>query len=95
MRQQLFLTTFLAISLGILLIGDASADGCGYCGHAGYYVPYTVQPKLIVRRPLVVLRPYFLPEYVPCGNGYVVNQGQYHTDAALIAQPRCFLAPAW
>jgi hypothetical protein len=37
-----------------------------------------------------------LSEYVPCGDGVVVNQGQYHTDAALIAKPRCFdgYAPA-
>jgi hypothetical protein len=95
MRQRFFLATLLAIGLAFLFIGNAAAGGCGYCGYAGYYVPYTVQPKLIVRRPLVVLRPYFLFEYVHCGNGYVVNQGQYHTDATLIARPRCFFAPAW
>jgi hypothetical protein len=32
----------------------------------------------------------YLSEYVPCGDGSLVNQGQYHTEAALIAKPRCF-----
>lgn len=95
MRQRFFLATLLAIGLAFPFIGKAVAGGCGYCGYTGYYVPYTVQPKLIVRRPVVVLKPYFLPEYVPCGYGYVVNQGQYHTEATLIARPRCFISPAW
>ena len=95
MRQRFFLVALLSIGLAFLFIGNAAAGSCGYCGYGTYYVPYTVQPNLIVRRPLVVLRPYFLLEYVPCGNGYVANQGQYHTDAALIAQPRCLFTPAW
>ena len=95
MCQRFFLTTLLAIGLAFMFIGIAAAGGCDNCGYAGYYVPYTVQPKLIVRRSRIVIQPYLLPEYVPCGNGYVANRGQYHTDATLIAQPRCLFAPAW
>ena len=95
MRKRFFQTALFAIGLALLFIGNADAGGCGYCGYTGYYVPYTVQQKLIVRRSVVVVQPYYLSEYVPCGNGYVVNQGQYHTKASLIAQPRCFYAPAW
>lgn len=95
MRQRYFLSTLLAIGLAFVFVGNAAAGGCGDCDYTRYYVPYTVQPRLIVRRSLVVQSPYVISEYVPCGRGYVVNQGQYHTDAALIARPRCFLAPVW
>jgi hypothetical protein len=93
MRRRFLLTALLAIGSAALFTGNAVAGGCGRCG---YYAPtavvfrYTVQPQLIVRHPVVVVEPYYLNEYVPCGNGYVVNQGQYHSDAALIAERRCF-----
>lgn len=101
MRHRILLSALLAIGAAALFTGNATAGGCGSCG---YYAPpvtviarYTVQPKLIVRRAFVVQQPYYLSEYVPCGNGYAVNQGQYHTEASLIAQPRCFhrYARAW
>ncbi len=92
MRQDHVLSALLAIGVAAVFAGSAAAGGCGNCGYTGYY---TVQPELIVRRPLVIRKPYVIPEYVPCGNGYVINQGQYHTDAALIARPRCLPAPAW
>jgi hypothetical protein len=85
MRQRFFLIALLAIGSALPFSGKAAATGC--CGYTGYYV---VQPELVVRRPFVVLNPYYLSEYVPCGDGNVVNQGQYHTNAALIAQPSCF-----
>ena len=82
--QRFFLIVLLAIGSALPFAGKAAAtDWLGYTG------PY-VQPDLIVRRPFVVLNPYYLSEYIPCGNGSVVNQGQYHTNAALIVQPRCF-----
>ena len=99
MRQRFFLIALLAIGLALPFTGKAAAADlpftrkaaavdCGICG--GYTDYYAVQPELVVRRPFVVLEPYYLSEYVPCGDGSVVNQGQYHTNAALIAQPRCF-----
>jgi hypothetical protein len=95
--QRFFLIVLLAIGSALPFTGKAAATGC--CGYTSYYapyVPYVVQPELFVQRPFVVLSPYYLSEYVPCGDGVVVNQGQYHTDAALIAKPRCFdgYAPA-
>jgi hypothetical protein len=93
--QRFFLIILLAIGSASPLTGKAAATGC--CGYTGYYVPYAVQPvPTVVIHPIVVPQPYYLTEYVPCGEGFVVNQGQYHTNAALIAQSPCFVgyAPA-
>ena len=91
MPKRLFMAALLAIGSALPFIGNAEAGCCGYCG---YYAPYAVQPEVIVSRTFVVLWPYYFNEYVPCGSGYVVNQGQYHTDAALIANPRCVYGQA-
>lgn len=85
MRQRFLFIAVLAMGLALSFTGKAAA-GCGTCYHVDYYE----QPVLVVRRPAVVLAPQYVTEYIPCGNGYVVNQGQYHTRAATIAQPRCF-----
>ena len=91
MRQRFFLIALLAIGLALPFTGKAAATGCcGYTGWPDYYVSYAVQPVPVVIRPIVVPQPYYLSEYVPCGDGSVVNQGQYHTEAPLIAKPRCF-----
>jgi hypothetical protein len=94
MRQRFFLIALLAIGLALPFTGNALAADCGNCGYTGHYVPYAVQPVPVVIRPIVVPQPYYLSEYVPCGDGFVVNQGQYHTDAAVIAQPSCFVGYA-
>ena len=83
--QRFSLIVLLAIGSALPFTGKAAATGC--CGYTSYYV---VQPEPVVIRPIVVPQPYYLSEYVPCGDGSVVNQGQYHTEAALIAKPRCF-----
>ena len=83
--QRFSLIVLLAIGSALPFTGTAAATGC--CGYTSYYV---VQPEPVVIRPIVVPQPYYLSEYVPCGDGSVVNQGQYHTEAALIAKPRCF-----
>jgi hypothetical protein len=88
MRQRFLLIALLAIGSALPFIGNARAGDCGNCGHVAYY-GYVAQPKLVVRHPPVILYPYYISEYIPCGNGYVVNQGQYHTKAPLIAEPRC------
>jgi hypothetical protein len=80
-RQRFLLIALLPVGLALSMTGKASA-GCRTCNYAGYYE----QPVLIVRRPVVVLT----PQYIPCGDGLVVNQGQYHTEASLIPRPRCF-----
>ena len=93
MRERLFLIALFAIGSALPFTGNALAADCGNCGYTGHYVPYVpyvVQPEVVVIRPIVVPQPYYISEYVPCGDGVVVNQGQYHTDAALIAKPRCF-----
>ncbi len=90
MRGRLFLIALFAIGSALPFTGNALAADCGNCGHAGYYVPYMVQPEPVVIRPIVVQQLYYIIEYVPCGDGSVVNQGQYRTNAALIAKPRCF-----
>ena len=92
--QRFLLMILLAIGSALPLTGKAAANGC--CGYTSYYAPYAVQPLLVVIHPTVVPQTYYLSEYVPCGNGSVVNQGQYQTNAALIAQSPCFLgyAPA-
>jgi hypothetical protein len=95
MRQRLFLFALLAIGLALPFTGKAAATGCcGYTGWPDYYVPYAEQPVSVVIRPIVVPQPYYLSEYVPCGDGLLVNQGQYHTNAAVIAQSPCFLGYA-
>jgi hypothetical protein len=92
MRQRFFLFALLAIGSALPFTGKAVATGCcGYTGWPDYYVPYAVQPVPVVIRPIVVPQPYYLSEYVPCGDGLLVNQGQYHTNAAVIAQPSCFV----
>src|ERR1035437_295354 len=83
--QRFSLIVLLAIGSASLFAGKAAPIVC--CGYTSYYV---VQREPVVVRPIVVLQPYYLSEYVPCGDGSVVNQGQYHTEAALIAKPRCF-----
>lgn len=88
-RQRFLLIALLATGLALSITGKAAA-GCPTCAHTGYYE----QPVPIVRRPAVVLTPLDLTEYVPCGNGVVVNQGQYHTEAPLIPRPRCFSGDA-
>jgi hypothetical protein len=57
---------------------------------------YTLQPAEVVIHPIVVPQTFYVSEYVPCGNGLLVNQGQYHSNAAVIAQLPCFpgYAPA-
>lgn len=90
--QRFFLIVLLAIGSALPFTSKAAATGC--CGYTGYYVPYAVQPVPAVIRPIVVPQPYYLSEYVPCGDGLVVNQGQYHTNAAVIAQSPCFLGYA-
>ena len=86
--QRFFLIVLLASGSALPFTGKAAATGC--CGYTGYYV----QPVPVVIRPIVVPQPYYLSEYVPCGDGLVVNQGQYHTNAAVIAQSPCFLGYA-
>ena len=86
--QRFSLIVLLAIGSALPLIGKAAATGC--CGYTSYHV----QPEPVVIRPIVVPQPYYLSEYVPCGDGLVVNQGQYHTNAAVIAQSPCFLGYA-
>jgi hypothetical protein len=83
--QRFSLIVLLAIGSALPFTGKAAATGC--CGYISYYV---VQPEPVVIRPIVVPQPYYLSEIIPCGDGSVVNQGQYHTEAALIAKPRCF-----
>lgn len=85
MPQRFLLIALLAIGLAFSITDKAEA-GCRTCDHVGDYE----QPVAIVRRPAVVLRPQYRTEYIPCGAGVVVNQGQYHTEASLIRQPRCF-----
>jgi hypothetical protein len=88
-RQRILLIALLAAGLALSITGEATA-GCWTCAHVGYYE----QPVPVVRRPAVVLTPQYLTEYVPCGDGVVVNQGQYHTEASLIPRPRCFYGDA-
>jgi len=76
----------------LLFIGNARAADCDNCGYLADF-GYAVQPKLVVGHPSIILDPYYLSEYIPCGNGEVVNQGQYHTKASLLAKPRCDYAP--
>jgi|SRR5579862_1711404 len=85
LRHRFLLIALLLGGLALSITGKAEA-GCRTCDRAGYYE----QPVVIVRRPAVVLRPQYRTEYIPCGDGFVVNQGQYQTEASLIAQPRCF-----
>ena len=87
--QRFSLIVLLAIGSALPFTGKAAATGC--CGYTSYYV---VQPETVVIRPIVVLQPYYLSEYVPCGDGLLVNQGQYHANAAVIAQSPCFLGYA-
>ena len=89
MRRIFLLIALLPAGL-VLSTSDKAAAGCRSCSYAGYYE----QPVPIVRRPAVVLTPQYLTEYIPCGNGVVVNQGQYRTEASLIPQPRCFYGDA-
>ena len=84
-RHHFLLIALLLVGVALSINGEAEA-GCRTCDRAGYYE----QPVVIVRRPAVVLRPQYRTEYIPCGAGVVVNQGQYHTEASLIRQPRCF-----
>ena len=88
-RKRFLLIALLQAGLVLSMTGKAAA-GCRTCYHAGYYE----QPVPIVRRPAVVLTPQYVTEYVPCGDGVVVNQGQYHTEASLIPRPRCFYGEA-
>jgi hypothetical protein len=92
MRLRFLLIALLAVGSALPFIGNATAADCNNCGYPAYY-GYAVQPKLVVGHPSIILDPYYLSEYVPCGNGDVVNQGQYHTKASLIAKPRCNYAP--
>jgi hypothetical protein len=85
MPQRFLLIAWLATGLAFSITGKAAA-GCRTCDHTGYYE----QPEPVVRRPAVVLTLQYLTEYVPCGDGVVVNQGQYRTKASLIPQQRCF-----
>ena len=81
-RQRFLLIALLPVGLALSMTGEAAA-GCRTCNYAGYYEP----PVAIVQhRPVVILT----PQYIPCGDGLVVNQGQYHTEASLIPRPRCF-----
>jgi hypothetical protein len=89
MHHRLFLVALLAIGSALSFIGEPAAAGCGFCGRTEYFY-YAPQPELFVDHPIVVLEPYYISEYIPCGDGYVVNQGQYRTTAALIARRRCF-----
>jgi hypothetical protein len=89
MPQQ-SLSVLFAMALALSFTGKAAAGCSGNCGYADYYFSPYEQPKLVVRRPNVVLVPHYVLEYIPCGDGVVVNQGQYRTEAALIFQPRCF-----
>jgi hypothetical protein len=89
MPQRFLLIALLAVGLASSITGKAAA-GCRTCDRAGYYE----QPVPFVRRPAVVLKPQYLTEFVPCGDGAVVNQGQYHTEASLIPRPRCFYGDA-
>ncbi len=69
-RQRFLLIALLPVGLVLSMTGKADA-GCRTCNYVGYYE----QPVPIVRRPVVVLTPQYLTEYVPCGDGVVVNQG--------------------
>jgi hypothetical protein len=92
MRRRFLLIALLAVGSALPFIGNARAADCDNCGYPAYY-GYAAQPKLVVGHPYIILHPYYVSEYIPCGNGYVVNQGQYHTEASLIAKPRCDYAP--
>jgi hypothetical protein len=92
MRRRFLLITLLTIGSALPFIGNARAADCDNCGYPADF-GYAVQPKLVVGHPSIILDPYYLSEYIPCGNGEVVNQGQYHTKASLLAKPRCDYAP--
>jgi hypothetical protein len=90
MHQRL-LIVLCAMALALSFTGNAAAGCGGNCDHNYYYYSqFYEQPEVIVRRPSVVLKPYNVTEYIPCGDGVVVNQGQYRTKAALIVQLSCF-----
>jgi hypothetical protein len=88
MRRRFFQIALLAIGLALTFTGKVAAADCGNCGYTSDY-GLSYQPELIVVHPVVVAEPYYFPEVVACGDGNVINQGQYHTEAALISQPRC------
>jgi hypothetical protein len=88
-RQRFLLVALLPVC-SALSATDEAAAGCLTCNHVGYFE----QPVAIVRRPPVVLTPQYLTDYVPCGDGVLVNQGQYHTEASVIPRPRCFYGDA-
>lgn len=92
MRRRFLLIALFAVGSALPFIGNARAADCDSCGYPAHY-GYAEQPKLFVTHPSIFLRPYYRSEYIPCGNGYVVNQGQYHTEASLIAELRCQYAP--
>ena len=94
MLQRFFPIALLVIGSTLPFTGKAGAADCGNCGNAGNsVVSFTTQPELIVRHPIVVLQPYNFPEIIACGNGSIVNQGQYHAAASLIPQLPCNRAP--
>jgi hypothetical protein len=88
-RQRFLLIALLPVCLALSITGKAVA-GCRTCNYTSYYE----QPAVIVRRQAVVLTPQYLTDYVPCGDGVLVNQGQYHTEASVIPRPRCFYGDA-
>ena len=91
--QRLLLITLPVLGLALFFAGGAAA-GCDGCGYGATYAAYYKQPVLVVRRPPVVLKPLAITEYIPCGEGAVVNQGQYRTDEAFIPRPPCFRSVA-
>ena len=86
MRQRFLLIALLAFGLVSYFDGEAVATDCRHCGQHYYYE----QPITFVRHPIVVPTPYYVNEYIPCGEGALVNEGQYQTTASLIPRPRCF-----
>lgn len=88
MRQRFLLIALLAIGSALPFVGNARAGDCNNCSYPTYD-NYWVQPKLFLRHPSVFVPPYYFTEYLPCGNGYVVNEGQYHVQATTIPEPRC------
>jgi hypothetical protein len=74
MRPRFLSIALPTLGLVLSFAGDAAAR-CSACGYTGYSSGYYEQPVLVVRPPPVVLKPLEVTEYIPCGDGAVVNQG--------------------
>lgn len=92
MRKRFFLIPSLAIASALLFDSSAQSADCLDCGQPAYD-GYISQPTLVVRHPLALLQPYYVTDYIPCGKGDLVNQGQYHTKAETIPESSCHNPP--